>query len=230
MFNKKSIQFLPSDELAELTIKPPIPARTVLPDWYKEVPPPPKELSRQGRVTNLKSCVPFLDAMTHGYIQETWAEIVVTIKGDELLVEPQGVPNIIKLREKVATKIGPEFYPYEFVWQVPYQTRLPKGYSHLVTHPLNREDLPFRSLSAVIDSDNFYHSMWGNYPFYIKKGFEGVIPIGTPMCQIIPIKREPWQSEAIKFDKNDRESKREMLTRIAFGSYKKQFWQKKIFE
>ena len=33
---------------------------------------------------------------------------------------------------------------------------------------------------------------WGNVPFFIKSGFEGVIPAGTPIAQLIPIKREKW--------------------------------------
>jgi hypothetical protein len=69
----------------------------------------------------------------------------------------------------------------------------------LITSPLNRLDLPFRSLTAVIDADVFYHILpdpmqgGGNYPFYLNRGFEGIIPIGTPMCQYIPFKREKME-------------------------------------
>jgi hypothetical protein len=32
-------------------------------------------------------------------------------------------------------------------------------------------------------------------PFFMIKGFSGVIPAGTPYSQILPFKREHWESE-----------------------------------
>jgi hypothetical protein len=63
----------------------------------------------------------------------------------------------------------------------------------LLTHPLNREDLPFHVTSGIIDSDVFFNA--GNIPFFIKEDFEGVIPKGTPIAQLIPIKRYDWKMQ-----------------------------------
>ena len=35
----------------------------------------------------------------------------------------------------------------------------------------------------------------GQIPFFIKKGFEGIIPKGTPFAQLIPFRKETWVSE-----------------------------------
>jgi hypothetical protein len=45
----------------------------------------------------------------------------------------------------------------------------------------------------VIDSG--YFSVAGNIPFFIKEGFTGIIPKGTPIAQIIPYERQEWISK-----------------------------------
>jgi hypothetical protein len=43
--------------------------------------------------------------------------------------------------------------------------------------------------------------MSGNIPFFIKEGFSGVIPKGTPIAQVIPFKRESWTSKCLASDR-----------------------------
>jgi hypothetical protein len=62
----------------------------------------------------------------------------------------------------------------------------------LVTHPINRYDLPFTTWSGLIDSDRFWAN--GNLPFALKEDFIGTIPEGTPFAQLIPVKRAKWQA------------------------------------
>jgi hypothetical protein len=47
-------------------------------------------------------------------------------------------------------------------------------------------------MSAIVDSDKFYGS--GNIPFFLKADFEGTIEKGTPIAQLIPIKRKSWKA------------------------------------
>jgi hypothetical protein len=79
-----------------------------------------------------------------------------------------------------------------------------------------------------MDSDKFHGN--GNIPFFIKKNFEGIIPAGTPFAQIYPIKREKWKSwvddsviDSIMKNQID-------PLRTPNNSYKKKFWQKKVYE
>ena len=124
--------------------------------------------------------------------------------------------------------IDESFHKIEFTWERHWAVLLPKGYSGLVVHPLNRIDLPFYTLSGIVDFDMYNHSKIGNLPFYLKKGFTGIIPKGTPMYQIIPIKRNDWIAKEEKFDAIESYKKYKVRASI-LHSYKKLFWQKKGF-
>jgi hypothetical protein len=82
-------------------------------------------------------------------------------------------------------------------------------------------------MSAIVDSDTFTPP--GNYPFYLREDFEGIIPAGTPMFQIIPIKRDDWTSELNK-DLFDLGQKRIWKSIAHTGFYKNFLWTKKSFE
>ena len=104
---------------------------------------------------------------------------------------------------------------------------MPDGYSGLIVHPLNRLDLPFFTISGTVDFDTFYYPKVTNIPFYIKKGFSGIIPKGTPMFQIIPVKREHWES---KKEKNHTEENNLKNSIFKNGIYRKDNWVKKRFD
>jgi hypothetical protein len=215
----------------------PKPAKAYIPEWYKKSPAhtdydKDHKVGSQMRENNkgIKYCMPFLDGLTHGYIAELWQDVQVyrTPTGPEIHWEVE--PAVLSSREKN----GNEFLPIpaghidrHFVWKNPYSIRTPKGYSCLLTHPLNRYDLPFTTMSAIVDSDQFTPP--GNYPFYLKEDFEGIIPAGTPMFQIIPIKRDSWTSELNK-DLYELGQKRIWKSLAHTGFYKNFLWTKKSFE
>ena len=83
-------------------------------------------------------------------------------------------------------------------------------------------------MSAVVDFDKSCHAKIGNIPFYIKNGFVGTIPKGTPMFQIMPIKREDWVMEKQQYDEEFWQTKYEERNNIS-NFYRKKIWQKKSF-
>lgn len=220
-----------------LTIDPPVPSKNNIPQWYKDI---PRFLSKDkkieignGQILNnsVKACLPFLDAISHGYIQKTWCDIYIEDLGETLQYHYSRSPEIISYRENgPSIKISNDFYQMEMIWKVYWMPKMPKGWSILFTHPLNRIDLPFQSLSAIVDSDHFHHIFPGNYPFFIKKGFTGLIPAGTPMYQMIPIKRESWHSGFEYISEQERIVKQSKMTTHLFSRYKKLFHQKKHFD
>jgi hypothetical protein len=229
-----NIEFYPSSRDVQLLVPPPRPAATYIPEWYK------KEEKFSEKNINIelldttgpgvKSCVPFLDAMMTGYIQETWQDIIVgfSSKGS-LEIRFSFDPPILESRPSPSIPVGMEFYNTEFTWKLPWIPRLPKGWSAIYLPPLNQPTLPFSCPSGIIDSDEFFHIRHGNYPFYIKKGFEGVIPVGTPMFQIIPFKRESWKSKNNKWNEDEQKKREFILKKHSFGAYKKIFHIKKSF-
>jgi hypothetical protein len=113
------------------------------------------------------------------------------------------------------------------IFQTQAAVKLPDGYSAIFTHPLNRFDLPFITLSGVVDGPFVVHN--GNIPFHIKDGFEGVIPKGTPIMQIIPFKRENWES---KFKKGVWEEGQANVNNDDYREgnwYRRRKWQKKSY-
>jgi len=71
----------------------------------------------------------------------------------------------------------------------------PPGYSLLFTHPLNRTDLPFTTLTGLVDSDTFRDSPIHFPARWHDAGFNGVLPKGTPVAQCLPVKREIWNAD-----------------------------------
>ena len=64
-----------------------------------------------------------------------------------------------------------------------------EGWSLLFTHPLNREDLPFRTLSGIVDCDRFGAGLVHFPAVLTDPAFTGSLPAGTSISQVIPIKR-----------------------------------------
>ena len=67
---------------------------------------------------------------------------------------------------------------------------LPAGWSLFATHPVNREDLPFRTLTGLVDADRF-HEVGINFPaLWLDETFKGTVPRGTPVAQCFPVPRD----------------------------------------
>lgn len=104
--------------------------------------------------------------------------------------------NFVQERgEVIGMKVPIGFSKYHFHWAVNWGPELPKGYSAIYLNPLNRFDLPFFNTSGIIDNDVVFTP--GNLPFFIQEGYNGVIKKGTPYLQVVPFKREDWQSEIV---------------------------------
>ena len=56
--------------------------------------------------------------------------------------------------------------------------------------PVNRDDLPFRTLTGLVDAD-LYSLAFVNFPArWHDPDFSGTLPKGTPVAQVVPIHRE----------------------------------------
>ena len=230
----KKIVFRPTSKEVELLADKPQPAKNYFPDWLKKVP-----LYTNNEMTidldgyaNLtaKACMPFIDTFTSGYIQETWCDIYIDVE-ENFEYRYSGGPQIMEHRppdRHFLPKVS-GYSQQEFTWKQPWIPQLPDGYSMLYVQPFNRYDLPFLNLSAIIDNDKFFMENNTNHPFFIKEGFKGIIPKGTPYMQMIPIKRDSWKSEFREFDERLSLSVRK-IRQFFIGGYKKLYWQKKTFE
>jgi len=83
------------------------------------------------------------------------------------------------------------------------------------------------SNAVGVDGDFYMHG--GNIPFYIKEGFEGVIPEGTPIMQIIPFLRENWVLKKNKYAWNIASLNTVGVDYKNGSWYRRKKWQKKIY-
>jgi hypothetical protein len=229
----KNIIFRPTSLEVEHLATKPKPAKNYFPDWIKSVPlyaNNKMEIDMFGNANvTLKGCMPFLDTFTSGYIQETWCDIYVDVQ-EKYEYRFAGGPEIMEHRPQEKQHYpAPEGYArQEFTWKQPWIPQLPSGYSMLYVQPFNRYDLPFLNLSAIIDNDTFYMENNTNHPFFIKENFKGIIPKGTPYMQMIPIKRDAWESSFKSYDEMLSLSVRK-IRQFFIGGYRKLYWQKKEY-
>lgn len=204
-----------------------VPAQTGIPEWYRQI-PRNVVIPGDSNTMSAKHCLPFLESMTTGYY--------VTLNTDIYVDRSQGFPTFryaiegdgVSARHSVQTDPMPVPHGYEpnyWTWTTRACIRLPEGYTALYVHPLNRFDLPFITLSGVIDND--FPMMGGNIPFFLKEGFEGIIPQGTPVLQVIPFLREDWDSKKVKGLANEG---RELETKSPHDWYRKTKWQRKSYK
>ena len=109
----------------------------------------------------------------------------------------------------------------------PWAIKTPKGYSTLFTQPMHRESV-FTILPGVVDTDTYTAPV--NFPMVINDpNFEGLIPKGSPIVQVIPFKRDKWESTFSK----DVESVNKVsayLNSQFFDRYKRMFWSRKEYK
>jgi hypothetical protein len=231
MFKKKPV--LQYESAVEVYPNIITPAKNHVPEWYKKIPKwKDNEIfnPETGFKRTVKQCMPFLDSLTTGYMIVLPNDLYVkNINGSPLInwtraeFPPQVRNNITDFN-----LVPAGHHPTEFTWQTGVAITIPLGHSMLLSHPINRYDLPFTTLSGIVDG-GFSMYPTGNFPFYIKEGFEGIIPQGTPIAQLIPFRQENWSSKKTKqlvFLANQDQSKSSSLI---YGWYKKTFWTRKKY-
>lgn len=206
-----------------LDIAHPIPAAKAIPKWYKNVP------GVVDGVMSVKKCIPVLDALTAGYVIPLPADVYWDSNSKTFLSQALMSMERDHHQSQVTNVDSGDLYdPEPHKWINQWYVKVPKGYSVLFTHPLNREDLPFRSFSGLVDCDK--HPVPVNFPFLLKKGFDGLIPAGTPMIQLILVKRENWVSKVIDTGKSYVYDKSYEVFLPPFGWYKRNFWTRKKYQ
>jgi hypothetical protein len=209
--NKKELSNVPTDTgkikfiLAESSEKE-APVNIIkgvegIPDWYKKL--DNRTSGKDGFAGfTIKRCIPVLDVLVTGYY-------VVTAKDYEFVFDEARGSHSIKgsfnpqyqpisthpIEQLGGMPFSDEYCVFAYKWTNPYVIKTPAGYSTLVTHPTNAPYLPFYTLSGVVDTDAYFRPI--NFPFLMKKSFSGILPAGTPIAQIIPFKRDDWESETI---------------------------------
>lgn len=241
MSDPQKISFIPSLENFKDVYTAPVPAITMVPEWYKSLTlygdtndiknlNPVNHVGTDGTLVDTKKCMPMFDALTSGYYYLLEDDLHVSLNDDGFpTLTWKGDVMLIDKRPTLQIPVPGNCHQLHFGFRMNWFYRTPPGYSVLVTHPMNRYDLPFYTLSGMVDSD-----IWGLpvfFSFFLKRDFIGTIPKGTPIMQFIPFKRDEWEIE-IKTDKKsieEEEFKAEKRRTMVTGYYKEDVWQKKEY-
>lgn len=211
----------------------PIPIKSLLPQWYRRA---EHSYEIDGKThPGLKKCVPFLDGMISGFALVTPFDIHVSRHQDGSLNITWDGPSSFNgyiverdLRQGETIPRPAGHLPNHLAFASPWGFKTPKGWSLLLTQPLNRFELPFTITSGIIDSDEF--GTGGNIPFFLKEEFQGTIPAGTPIAQLIPIKRAAWHMVPNNAGLRHMNKVQSSFVRQEGNSYKKKFWHRKKYD
>jgi hypothetical protein len=212
-----------------VSIPRPYPAVKEVPDWFRALPSETEGQAATSRT--VKNCPPFLEAMTCGYILPAATDLVLSLdEAGEFYGQCRDL-NLLQIHRADQVKGAPfEKSPVLKIMN-PWLVRTPPGYSTLFLPPLNRFELPLVPLAGLVETDTFYREV--NFPaiLSIAPGTTLEVPRGTPLVQMIPIKREAFQAEFVATDA-ERYRAMDLQTRDSpenYNFYKDHYWQKKAY-
>jgi len=222
----------------------PKPIAKSIPDWYRKADRYAKDFNNdfiigpdKGKIPTWKACPAIFDIMATGYSLNTPCDIEFFLNKDnkiDVKVHNSKYASFVEKRPSMPQFMHPEgYYEDHFSWFGDWEIILPGGYSAIYAPPFNRYELPFLTTSGIIDLDKVH--LPGSYPFFIRKGFTGIIPAGTSYIQLIPFKRENWISEILE-EPDQNKIKKEYqknakIYRVPDGGvYKKNVWEPRTYE
>lgn len=224
-----------------LPLDPPYPSVSSLPEWYKNTasfftddgkPRPSLDpFSKDETTATIKKCVPVFDALTAGYIITTPVDVYVSQQNGQPFYSWPDL-NFISIHPLKQAPLHPEVFSKKLdipKFGNPWGIKTSKGTSCLFVAPMHRES-PVSILPGIVDTDTYHLPVL--FPFMLKdQTFEGLIPEGTPIVQIIPFKRDSWKSQVTE------KSREEVITSFKkpvsttfFNVYRNKFWIKKNYK
>lgn len=213
----------------------PQPSSSYLPEWYKKTQGyigSNKDIGSNLQTNGtIKKCIPVFDALTAGYIIPTYCDIIVKKNEHGHIDFISSSGKAVEFHSITQAPYHPymNHHPYP-KWINPWSIKTPPGYSSLFIPPVHGGNKYFTIIEGFVDTDKYFGAI--NFPFVLDDiNFEGLIPAGTPVVQVIPVKRDKWES-TLGDKKSLEESKNTMslLYSRFFDRYKNLFWDRKLYK
>jgi Family of unknown function (DUF6065) len=184
-------------------IAPPIPAKADIPEWLRTLP----AATKLG--LTVKRCVPFMEAMTAGWLLPIGVTLRLSIKdgGRSLHADTERGDRIMLSLHDVRQVAGcPQSPRQPFRLHNFWTIKTPPGWSCLFVSPLNRANHVIEIVSGIVDTDVYHAPI--NFPFFpIPVDGEYVLEQGTPIVHVIPFERGTLEAE-IRAETDDEASRR----------------------
>lgn len=234
-----TIKFIAEDRYSFEVCPKPFPASQSIPEWWKQASPYIKSKENpDGKkiiVNNFQSnasfkkCTPMLDMLSSGYIVPLWSDVQIK--------KVEGIPqitwrvqkNVFELQNPEDVEVPVGYSKVQFKFLNRWIPKLPRGYSAMVIPCPGYQNNIFKPMSAVIDYDKTTHPL--HPPMFLRNDFEGIVEKGTPMFQIVPFKRNNWESTFSFLNDQDYNINidRDVKSTIV-NNYIKNFWEKKTYK
>jgi len=223
-----------SDVLIEFLMKDPTncpapyPAAKAIPEWLKRIPVEVATPSNPKQPT-VKQCMPFLDAMTSGYIIPMTADVHFSMEAGGLQVKTALISPQFKFHGPEQVQGAPFEGGLLLKFPNPWIVRTPPGYSTLFISPINQVSIPFSFFSGVVDTDTYQWPVAFPALCHMAPKTSFVLARGAPLMQAIPFKRENWISRQGTVDLEDAAKFEEQLTQEDKHFYREELRSKKRY-
>ena len=228
MFDKKITFCAINKEMLDVWPHPK-PSKLFIPQEYKNL---SRFNSNDMHKPTLKTCMPFLDSMTAGYIIPFDQDYLVDPVENDFSVVPAnremndfGFHAKTQLPKEWHKTTGENAGKFHNKWLI----KTPPGYSCLFVHPMNRLEERWKIIEGIVDTDTYINAI--NFPFVLKKrDKQFLIKKGDPMVQVIPFKRESWKSWSGFYLEKLHVKTLNLLMSEWVDKYKNMFWKKKNYK
>jgi hypothetical protein len=234
----KTIKFHLVQDFPEQMFLPPLPAKKTVPDWFKKIPPHNEDDE------TVKKCVPFIDAMSVGYTILNHIDISIwQMENGEVKIKWHDEHHKKLLQRWPPIETHPQrqvpgspMTGYTILkYMSPWIIETPPDYSLLFLPPINRLEIPIVPLVGLVDCDTYQNNV--NIPFIhtMLEPDEQIhhIPKGTPICQVVPVKRDAWKADYTFLDQKQLDKQKKLRTTInedRIDWYKNHAHQKKRYD
>ena len=207
----------------------PKPATKFITDAYKKL-----ERYSGGNLLKgtVKTCMPFLDSMTAGYIIPFDQDYLIDAVENDFVVIPStkkeedtGEHPNTQLPTEWHKGAGEKAGKFINKWLI----ETPPGYSCLFIHPMNRVEERYKIIEGIVDTDSYMNTI--HFPFILKEwNKQTLLKKGDPMVQVVPFKRESWKMwSGFTFEKEHSKTLNRLNSEWS-DRYKKYWWKKKGFK
>jgi hypothetical protein len=182
----------------EALLPRPVLAKGHLPDWLKRMPASAISEVAGTEVRTLKHCPPFIEAVGAGFLMPLACDIRIrngTFAWESPLPPLDGSldgrsPLGVHVPEQAVGSPLAQNSRFILKFMNPWSIQSPPGVSVLFCHPFNRNDLPFRTITGIVDCDRYALGQVHFPALWVDPDFEGVLAAGTPIAQAVPFHRE----------------------------------------
>jgi len=234
------IEFIPKFRHLAEAFPHPVPVTSMLPDWWKKQTTffNNDQKPHNGLINvTVKKCQAIFDSMTAGYYLLCPMDIYVDATKTKLDIQlPKEYMSryhqIISThsKEQLQEYPAPDGYHADLFRIHPHWlVKTDKGYSSLFMQPMHLKT-DITAVPGFIDTDQYISD--GYLSFFVPKGFVGTIKQGTPIVQVIPMRRDEWTSSINEDPNSDRLlEKQNSVVRSTFqNGYRMKFWSKKSYK